>query len=112
MAQLYSFGASDAKSDIRFNYQFLVCLFAPDLVWQDVGDLHPNYLQTLKADNRERERERERPALAYESLLICISRVLKLILGDTSCAHRLLHDKLGYSTVLKLCMFSIACPNV
>ena len=49
-------------------------MFAPDLVWQDVGDLlHPNYLQTLKADGRERERERERergerPALAYESL--------------------------------------------
>ena len=53
----------------------------PDLVWQDVGDLlHPNYLQTLKADGREREREGEmerererggeRPALAYESLLI------------------------------------------
>ena len=29
---------------------------APDLVWQDVGDLDPNYLQNLKA---ERERERE-----------------------------------------------------
>ena len=65
---------------------------------------------------REREREGERPALAYESLLIskisCISRVLKMILGDTSRAHRLLHDKVGYSTVLTLCMFSIACPNV
>ena len=47
---------------------------APDLVWQDVGDLlHPNYLQTLKAGGRERERERERLALAYESLVIsCI----------------------------------------
>ena len=46
---------------------------APDLVWQDVGDLlHPNYLQTLKAGGRERERERERErlALAYESLVI------------------------------------------
>ena len=44
---------------------------APDFVWQDVRDLlHPNYLQTLKADGRERERARERPALAYESLLI------------------------------------------
>ena len=41
---------------------------APD----DVGDLHPNYLQTLKAGGRERERERERErlALAYESLVI------------------------------------------
>ena len=25
---------------------------APDLVWQDVGDLDPNYLQTLKAGGR------------------------------------------------------------
>ena len=34
----------------------LVCLFAPDLVWQDVGDLlDPNYLQTLKAGGRERD---------------------------------------------------------
>ena len=42
---------------------------APDLVWQDVGDLlHPNYLQTLKAGGIERERERL--ALAYESLVI------------------------------------------
>ena len=32
--------------------------YAPDLVWQDVGDiLDPNYLQTLKAGGRERERE-------------------------------------------------------
>ena len=38
-------------------------LFAPDLVWQDVGDLlHPNYLQTLKADGREREGGRETSA--------------------------------------------------
>ena len=36
-------------------------LFAPDLIWQDVGDLlGPNYLQTLNAGGRERERERER----------------------------------------------------
>ena len=35
-----------------------------------------------------------------------------MILGDTSRAHRLLHDKVGYSTVLTLCMLSIACPNV
>ena len=40
---------------------------APDLVWQDVGDLlHLNYLQTLKAGGRERERL----VLAYESLVI------------------------------------------
>ena len=37
----------------------------PDLVWQDVGDLlHPNYLQTLKAGERERERKRERETSA------------------------------------------------
>ena len=35
-----------------------------------------------------------------------------MILGDTSRAHRLLHDKVGYSTVLMLCMLSIACSNV
>ena len=41
---------------------FWICLFAPDLVWQDVGDifLDPNYLQNLKAGGRERERGRER----------------------------------------------------
>ena len=38
--------------------------------------------------------------------------VLKMILGDPSRAHRLLHEKVGYSTVLMLCMLSIACPNV
>ena len=38
--------------------------FAPDLDWQDVGDLlDPNYLQNLKVDGRERE-------LGYESLVI------------------------------------------
>ena len=40
------------------------CLFAPDLVWQDVGDLlDPNYLETFKTGGRERERERERERL-------------------------------------------------
>ena len=62
-AQLYSFEASDAKSDVRLQ----VCLFAPDLIWQDVGDLlDTNYLHNLKAGGRERERL----ALAYESLVI------------------------------------------
>ena len=47
---LYSFEASDAKSDVRLLDEFLVCLFAPDLVWQEVGGLlDPNYLQTLKS---------------------------------------------------------------
>ena len=54
-------------------------ILAPDLVWQDLGDLlDPNYFQSLKAGGRERERERERKrerekerlALAYESLVI------------------------------------------
>ena len=55
----------------------LTLLILP-LIWPDVGDLDPNYLQTLKAGGRERERERERGrererlALAYESLLICV----------------------------------------
>ena len=36
-------------------------ILAPDLVWQDLGDLlDPNYFQTFKAGGRERERERER----------------------------------------------------
>ena len=32
-------------------------ILAPDLVWQDLGDLDPNYFQTLKAGRWERERE-------------------------------------------------------
>ena len=50
-----------------FAYMINGTLFAPDLIWQDVGDLlDPNYLQTL------RERERDYIALAYESLVISI----------------------------------------
>ena len=50
-----------------FAYMINGTLFAPDLIWQDVGDLlDPNYLQTL------RERERNYIALAYESLVISI----------------------------------------
>ena len=42
-------------------------ILAPDLVWQDLGDLlDPNYFQTLKAGGRERDYT----ALAYESLVI------------------------------------------
>ena len=94
---------------------------APDLVWRDVGDLlHPNYLQTLKAGGRERERERVRERERETSACIRIScnlekfhvSVLKMILGDASRVHRLLHEKVRYSTVLMLCMLSIACPNV
>ena len=64
-AQSYSFEASDAKSDIN-SCSDPVCwseILAPDLVWQDLGDLlDPNYFQTLKAGERERERERETSA--------------------------------------------------
>ena len=90
---------------------------APDLVWQDVGDLlHPNYLQTLITGGRERESERERETSSCIRFSCNLEKfhvsVLKMILGDASRAHRLLHDKVGYSTVLMLCMLSIACPNV
>ena len=49
-----------------FAYMIIILgiLFAPDLIWQDVGDLlDPDYLQTLR--ERERERERERLALTF-----------------------------------------------
>ena len=92
-----------------------VCLIASDLVWHDVGDLlDPNYLQTLKTGEREREREREPSACIRISCNLekYHVSVLNMILGDASRAHRLLHDKVGYSTVLMLCMLSIACTNV
>ena len=58
---------------------------APNLVWQDVGDLlDPNYLQTLKAGERERERgggERERLVFAYESLVISKKKMLLMRIG-------------------------------
>ena len=70
---------------------------APDLVWQDVGDLHPNYLQTLKAGGRERERERERDYSACIQISCNLEKfhvsVLKTILGDASRAHRLFTTK-------------------
>ena len=64
---------------------------------------------------RERERERERETSACIRMscnLETYVSVLKMILGDASRAHRLLHDKVEYSTVLVLCMLSIAWPNV
>ena len=63
-------------------------ILAPDLVWQDLGDLlDPNYFQTLKAGGRERERERERErlALAYESLVIS-KKNHEWVLKSFSCA--------------------------
>ena len=84
---------------------------APDLVWQDLEDLlDPNYFQTLKAGGRERETSAcIRISCNLEKYHVS---VLKKILGDASRAHRLLHVKVEYSTVLMLCMLSIACPNV
>ena len=105
-SQLYS-----AKSDVRLYDYFGYACFAPDLVWRDVGDLDSNYLQTLKTGERERERERACIQISCNLEKYHVS-VLKIILGDASRAHRLLHDKVGYSTVLILCMLSFACPNV
>ena len=77
-----------------FAYMIDSCLFAPDLVWQDVGDfLDPNYLQTLKA--RERERETSACIRISCNLEKYHVLVLKMILGDAYRAHRLLHDKVG-----------------
>ena len=57
---------------------------------------------------RERERERERETSACIRISCNLEKfhvsVLKMILGDASRAHRLLHDKVGYSKVLMLCM--------
>ena len=81
-------------------------ILAPDLVWQDLGDLlDPNYFQTLKAGGRERE----------TSTCIRISCNLEQyhewVLKSFSCVSAL-HEKVGYSTVLMLCMLSIVFPNV
>ena len=69
-------------------------ILAPDLVWQDLGDLlDPNYFQTLKACGRERETS---ACIRISSYLEKYHvSVLKMILGDASRAHRLLHDKVG-----------------
>ena len=82
-------------------------LFAPDLIWQDVGDLlDPNYLQTLCVCVCERERETS----AYIRISCNLEKyhvsVLKMILGDASRAHRLLHDKVRYSTIDALHAFN------
>ena len=56
-----------------------------------------------------------KPKIVNESLLISCNlekyhvSVLKMTFGDASCSHRLLHDKVGYSTVLMLCM--LKCLN-
>ena len=54
MTPIYGLKNSQIKSLIGSE------ILAPDLVWQDLGDLlDPNYFQTLKAGGRERERERD-----------------------------------------------------
>ena len=117
-AQLYSFEASDAKSDVRVQ----VCLFAPDLIWQDVGDLlDTNYLHNLKAGGRERERL----SLAYESLVIsknimyrCWKWYLEMLLvriGFCTTKSDIRQQWPIYrslSTVLILCMLSINWRNI
>ena len=62
--------------------------------------MDPNYLQSLKAGEREREREereRERETACY------LESVLKMLLV-----------RIGFCTTksLMFCMLSIACPNV
>ena len=91
-AQLYSFEASDAKSDIN-SCSDPVCLLSPrflPLIWRSS--------ESKLFSNFESRWERE------TSACIRISRNLE----KYHRAHRLLHD----STVLMLCMLSIAFPNV
>ena len=63
----------------------------------------------------ERERERESDSSACIQISCSLEKyhvsMLKMTPGDASRAHQLLHDKVGYSTVLMLCMLSIAYPN-
>ena len=81
-------------------------ILALDLVWQDLGDLlDPNYFQTLKAGGRERETS------ACIRISCNLEKYHEWVLKSFSCASAL-HDKVGYSTVLMLCMLSIAFPNV
>ena len=71
----------------RTQYVYCVRDLAPDLVWQDLGDLlDPNYFQTLKAGGKERERERETSACIRISCNLekYHVSVLKMILGDAS----------------------------
>ena len=111
-SQLYSFEGSDAKSDIN-SCSDPVCLLGPrflPLIW--FGKTSEIWIQTifqtLKAGRWEREGERL--ALTYESFVI--SKNIMNGCWKASRAHRLLHDKVVYSTVLMLCMLSIAFLNV
>ena len=56
-------------------------------------------MQTLKAEERERERETSACIQISCNLEKYHVSVLKMILGDASRAHRLLHNKVGSSTV-------------
>ena len=61
-------------------------ILAPDLVWQDLGDLDPNYFQTLKAGERERERERERLHSACIRISCNLEKYHEWVLKSFSCA--------------------------
>ena len=61
MSRLNYNGLSRHRTQSRTFAYMINSWYAPDLVWQDVGDLLDLYfLQTLKVGERERERERER----------------------------------------------------
>ena len=80
----------------------------PVCPWTSEIFLDPNYLQNLKAGGKERERETSACIRISFNLEKYHVSVLKMILGDATRAHPLLHDKVRYS----ICMHSIACPNV
>ena len=64
-------------------------ILAPDLVWQDLGDLlDPNYFQTLKAGGRERERERKRKKETSACIRIScnLEKYHEWVLKSFSCA--------------------------
>ena len=94
-AQLYSFEASDAKSDI-YSCSDPVCLLGPrflPLIWfGKTSEIF--WIQTIfklrkqvgeREREREKERERERLALAYESLVIS-KKYHEWVLKSFSCA--------------------------
>ena len=60
----------------------------------------------------ERERERERETSACIRISFNLEKNHVPVLKMLPCASAFLHDKVGYSTVLMLCMLSTACPNV
>ena len=62
-------------------------ILAPDLVWQDLGDLlDPNYFQTLKAGGRERERKRKKETSACIRISCNLEKYHEWVLKSFSCA--------------------------